>query len=72
MNKSMYSMLDDIRQAKIVAEYMRNKYRCKLKDIIQDCHISRRRLSYLEDQGYFSLPEPMPYGERNGLSRKSN
>ena len=65
MNKSMYSTLDDQRQAKVVLEYMRNKYRCRLKDIIQYCLISRRRLAYLEQQGYLSLPEPTPYGERN-------
>ena len=65
MNKSMYSTLDDQRQAKVVLEYMRNKYRCRLKDIIQDCLISRRRLAYLEQQGYLSLPEPTPHGERN-------
>jgi len=65
MNKSMYSTLDDQRQAKVVLEYMRNKYRCRLKDIIQDCIISRRRLAYLEQQGYLSLPKPTPYGERN-------
>ena len=71
MNKSMYSVLDDRRQAQVVKEYMHNKYRCRLKDIIQNCHISRRRLTYLEEQGYLSLPEQVPYGERNGLFRKS-
>ena len=68
----MYSVLDDQRQAKVVIEYMRNKYRCRLKDIIQDCYITRRRLTYLEKQGYLSLPQPIPFGERNGLFRKSN
>jgi hypothetical protein len=62
----MYSTLDDQRQAKVVLEYMRNKYRCRLKNIIQDCLISRRRLTYLEQQGYLSLPEKTPFGERNG------
>jgi hypothetical protein len=70
MNKSMYSTLDDQRQAKVVLEYMRNKYRCRLKDIIQDCLISRRRLAYLEQQGYLSLFKQTPFGERN--VRKNN
>jgi hypothetical protein len=66
----MYSVLDDQRQAQKVIEYMRTKYRCRLKDIIQDCYIARSRLAYLEKQGYLSLPEQTPFGERNG--RKNN
>jgi len=68
----MYSVLDDQRQAKKVIEYMRTKYNCKIKDIIQDCYIARTRLAYLEKQGYFSLPEKTPYGERNGYFRKAS
>lgn len=66
----MYSVLDDQRQAKKVIEYMRTKYQCRLKDIIQDCYIARSRLAYLEKQGYLNLPEQTPFGERNG--RKNN
>jgi hypothetical protein len=66
----MYSVLDDQRQAKKVIEYMSTKSNCRIKDIIQDCYIARTRLAYLERQGYLSLPEKTPFGERNG--RKNN
>ena len=68
----MYSVLDDQRQAKKVIEYMRTKYNCKIKDIIQDCYIARTRLAYLEKQGYLSLPEKTPFGERNGYFKKTS
>lgn len=42
---------------------------CTLKNIIQDCVTTRYRLIGLESQGYFKLPKPTPYGERNGLKK---
>jgi hypothetical protein len=60
-------MLDDRRQAKFIAEYIDVHPDAILKDIIQDCVVSRSRLKYLQDNGYLTLPQPMPLGLRNGL-----
>lgn len=67
----MYTMLDDQRQAKFINNFIANNPNCTVKDIIQNCVTNRTRLSNLEKQGYFTLPKPIPYGERNGLFRKN-
>lgn len=65
----MYTKLDDERQAKFINNYMMLHPDCTLKNIIQDCVTTRYRLTGLESQGYFKLPKPTPYGERNGLKK---
>lgn len=67
----MYTKLDDQRQAKFINSFMQSNPNCTMKDIIQRCVTNRTRLKQLEVQGYFKLPNPIPYGERNGLFRKS-
>jgi hypothetical protein len=57
MNKSMYTVLDDRRQSKIVLNYIKNNYNPSIKKIVQNCMITRTRLKYLERQGYFTLPK---------------
>ena len=42
-----------------------------MKNIIQNCVTNIHRLKNLERQGYIKLPKPTPYGERNGLFRKT-
>ena len=71
MMKSQYTVLHDKAHAKKVIDYMQSHPNCILKDIIQDCYITRYRLTYLEKQGYLSLPEVVPFGERNGYFRKN-
>ncbi len=61
----MYTKLDDERQAKLVKNYMQSHPDCKLKNIVQDCIITRSRLQFLERSGYLSLPEATPRGLRN-------
>ena len=63
----MYTILDDQRQAKFITEYIESHPEATLKDIIQNCVVSRSRLKYLQDSGYITLPQPMPLGLRNGL-----
>lgn len=57
MNKSMYTVLDDRRQAKFILDYIKNNPNPSIKEIVQKCVISRTRLKYLESQGYFILPK---------------
>jgi hypothetical protein len=65
----MYTKLDDERQAKFILNYMALHPDCTLKNIIQECVTNFHRLKNLENQGYFKLPKPTPYGERNGLKK---
>lgn len=57
MNKSMYTVLDDRRQSQIVLNYIKNNPNPSIKKIVQNCMVTRRRLKYLENQGYFTLPK---------------
>jgi len=63
----MYTVLDDQRQAKFLTEYIESHPEITLKEIIQNCVVSRSRLKYLQDSGYITLPQPMPLELRNGL-----
>ena len=53
----MYTKLDDQRQAKFVLKYVAKHPSCSIKDIVQECVISRYRLKYLESEGYLILPK---------------
>ena len=53
----MYTKLDDQRQAKFVLKYVAEHPSCSIKDIVQQCAISRYRLKYLESEGYLILPK---------------
>jgi hypothetical protein len=53
----MYTMLDDQRQAKFIIKYLQDNPNTSIKEIVQKCVINRKRLKYLEDQGYFTLPK---------------
>jgi hypothetical protein len=63
----MYTVLDDRRQAKFITEYIKSHPYCILKDIIQNCVVSRSRLKYLKSNGYITLPQPIPLGLRNKI-----
>jgi hypothetical protein len=65
----MYTKLDDERQAKFILNYMALHPDCTLKNIIQECVTNFHRLKNLENQGYFKLPKPTPYGLRNGVKK---
>jgi hypothetical protein len=69
---STYSVAREEKQAVKVREYIRENPTSNLKSIIQDCGVTRYRLDYLYRTGQIKLPMPTPYGERNGLFRKSN
>jgi hypothetical protein len=68
----MYTKLDDKRQAKFIINYMRTNPNCTRKQIVQNTVTTWTRLKYLEKQGYFTLPKPLSYGERNGVFKKIN
>jgi hypothetical protein len=53
----MYTMLDDQRQAKFIIKYLQENPNTNIKEIVQKCVVNRKRLKYLEDQGYFTLPK---------------
>lgn len=53
----MYTKLDDQRQAKFVLKYVVEHPSCSIKDIVQECVITRYRLKYLESEGYLILPK---------------
>ena len=67
----MYTQLDDQRKANFIKNYIDAHPNCTLKELIQNTVTNRTRLLQLERQGYFILPKPTPYGERNGLFRKN-
>ena len=66
-----YSVAREEQQALKVREYIKSHPNSNLKAIIQDCGVTRYRLNYLYRTGQIKLPLPTPYGERNGLFRKS-
>jgi hypothetical protein len=57
MELKMYTKLDDQRQAKFVLNYVAEHPSCSIKDIVQQCVITRYRLKYLESEGYLILPK---------------
>lgn len=67
-----YSTIREEQQALKVREYIKSNPKCNLKSIIQNCNVTRYRLNYLYRTGQIKLPLPTPYGERNGLIRKSS
>jgi hypothetical protein len=70
--RTNYSIAREEQQALKVREYIRSHPKSNLKSIIQDCGVTRYRLNYLYRTGQITLPLPTPFGERNGLFRKSN
>lgn len=68
----MYTKLDDQRKANFIKQYINTHPDCTRKDLVQQTVTSWTRLKNLERQGYFTLPKLIPFGERNGLFRKSN
>ena len=67
----MYTKLDDERKANFIKNYIANNPNCTRKEIVQETVTTWTRLKSLEKQGYFNLPRLIPYGERNGIFRKS-
>ena len=70
--RTNYSIAREAQQALKVREYIRSHPNSNLKSIIQDCGVTRYRLDYLYRTGQITLPLPTPFGERNGLFRKSS
>jgi hypothetical protein len=70
--RTNYSIAREEQQALKVREYIRSHPNSNLKAIIQNCGVTRYRLDYLYRTGQIKLPMPTPFGERNGLFRKSS
>jgi len=68
----VYSVLYDKEQALKIMTYVNNNPTAHRTKIAKDCITNFHRLKYLEKKGLVHLPKPLSYGERNGLSRKSN
>jgi hypothetical protein len=68
----VYSYSYDKQQADKIMTYIRMNPNCTRKNIIIDCITNAHRLKFLETEKLITLPKPLPYGERNGLFRKSN
>jgi len=67
----MYTKLDDERHAKLVQKYISEHPEDCVKQIVQNCVITRRRLLQLQTEGLISLPEPMALGVRNKRWREN-
>lgn len=63
----MYTKLEDAKHAKRVMDFIQANPNCIRKEIIKRCFLNATRLAYLAKEGLIKLPEPLPYGERNGL-----
>ena len=70
--RTSYSMAREEQQALKVREYIKTHPQSNLQSIIQNCGVTRSRLDYLYRTGQIKLPMPTPFGERNGLFRKSS
>jgi hypothetical protein len=70
--RKMYSVTYDKEQALKIMQYVNHNPQSNRKQIAKDCITNFYRLKYLEQEGLVHLPKPLPYGERNGLSRKNN
>lgn len=68
----VYSVTYDKEQSLKIMAYVNNNPTAHRKKIAKDCITNFHRLKYLEQEGFVNLPKPLSYGERNGLSRKSN
>ena len=66
----MYTKLDDQRKANFIKNYMASHPNCTRKELVQETVTTWTRLKSLEQQGYIKLPKLLPYGARNGISRK--
>ena len=67
----MYTKLDDERHAKHIQAYINEHPHDCIKDIIQNCVVTRRRLLQLKTEGLISLPEPLALGVRNRKWREN-
>jgi hypothetical protein len=67
----MYTKLDDIRQSKFIQKYIKEHPHDCIKDIVQNCVVTRRRLLQLKTEGLISLPEPLALGVRNKRWREN-
>jgi len=67
----MYTKLDDQRQAKFINAFLVANPNCSIKDVIQGCFTNRKRLIYLESQGYINLPKPMSKDKIHALGVKA-
>ena len=67
----MYTKLDDERHAKFIQKYINEHPEDCVKDIVQNCVVTRRRLQQLKNEGLISLPEPLALGVRNKRWREN-
>ena len=68
----VYSFSYDKKQAEKIMQYVNHNPQAHRKQIANDCITNFHRLKYLEQEGLITLPKPLSYGERNGISRKNN
>ena len=67
----MYTRLDDERHAKLIQKYISEHPEDCVKDIVQNCRVTRRRLLQLKTEGLVVLPQPMTLGVRNKRWREN-
>lgn len=66
----MYTLLDDIKVAKKINDFMtENPTSCR-KEIYKACHVNKRRAFDLRNQGLIYLPPPMTRGRRWVMAKK--
>jgi hypothetical protein len=65
----MYTELDNIKHAKKINDYLASNPKATRKSIERDCIVAPTRVRFLANAGYIKLPDPTPYGLRNGLKK---
>ena len=66
----MYSIEAEKKQVDRINNYIQHNTSATIMEIARDCITNWHRLKYLESNGLIKLPNPTPYGERNGKFRK--
>ena len=66
----MYTLLDDIKVAKKINDFITNNPTACRKEIYRACKVNKKRASNLRDQGLIYLPPPMTRGRRWVMAKK--
>ena len=66
----MYTLLDDIKMAKRINDYITKNPTAHRKEIYNACITNERRAKYLRSKGLIALPPPMNKSKRWMMARK--
>lgn len=66
----MYTLLDDIKMAKRINDYITKNPTAHRKEIYTACFTNDKRAKYLRSKGLIALPPPMNKSKRWMMARK--